>query len=63
MFYDYTSSDDDSFEDIDYVKASPPDSELVSIEEVEDDIIRAKLSNIYILIAKIESLNDNLVCV
>ncbi|GJV91559.1 hypothetical protein Tco_1539372 [Tanacetum coccineum] len=33
MFYDYTSSDDDSFEDIDYVEASPPDSELVSIEE------------------------------
>ncbi|GKA27253.1 hypothetical protein Tco_0713421 [Tanacetum coccineum] len=59
MFYDDTSSDDDSFEDIDYVEASPPDSELVSIEEVEDDIIRAKLSNIYLLIAKIESLNDN----
>ncbi|GKB30859.1 hypothetical protein Tco_0870260 [Tanacetum coccineum] len=31
MFYDDTSSDDDSFEDIDYVEASPPDSELVSI--------------------------------
>ncbi|GJV63833.1 hypothetical protein Tco_1474661 [Tanacetum coccineum] len=59
MFYDYTSSDDDSFEDIDYVEASPPDSELVSIEEVEDDILRAKLSNIYLLIAKIKSLNDN----
>ncbi|GJZ26440.1 hypothetical protein Tco_0570693 [Tanacetum coccineum] len=59
MFYDDTSSDDDSFEDIDYVEASPPDSELVSIEEVEDDIIRAKLSNTYLLIAKIESLNDN----
>ncbi|GKB62507.1 hypothetical protein Tco_0918693, partial [Tanacetum coccineum] len=59
MFYDDTSSDDDSFEDIDYVEASPPDSELVSIEEVEDDILRAKLSNIYLLIAKIESLNDN----
>ncbi|GJV05802.1 hypothetical protein Tco_1343458 [Tanacetum coccineum] len=55
MFYDDTSSDDDSFEDIDYVEASPPDSELVSIEEVEDDILRAKLSNIYLLIAKIES--------
>ncbi|GKA06912.1 hypothetical protein Tco_0686136 [Tanacetum coccineum] len=59
MFYDDTSSDDDSFEDTDYVEASPPDSELVSIEEVEDDILRAKLSNIYLLIAKIESLNDN----
>ncbi|GJT79102.1 hypothetical protein Tco_1045827 [Tanacetum coccineum] len=30
---DCTSSDDDSFENIDYVKASPPDSELVSLEE------------------------------
>nr|GEV43755.1 hypothetical protein [Tanacetum cinerariifolium] len=30
---DCTSSDDDSFEDIDYVKASPPDYELVSLEE------------------------------
>ncbi|GJY52644.1 hypothetical protein Tco_0443491 [Tanacetum coccineum] len=59
MFYDDTSSDDDSFEDMDYVEASPPDFELVSIEEVEDDILRAKLSNIYLLIAKIESLNDN----
>ncbi|GJU93156.1 hypothetical protein Tco_1317912, partial [Tanacetum coccineum] len=59
MFYDDTLSDDDSFEDIDYVEASPPNSELVSIEEVKDDIIHAKLSNIYLLIAKIESLNDN----
>ncbi|GJV09060.1 hypothetical protein Tco_1346716 [Tanacetum coccineum] len=56
---DYTSSDEDSFEDIDYVKASPPDSELVSLEEVTDDILREKLLNIYLLIAKIESLNDN----
>ncbi|GKF52110.1 hypothetical protein Tco_0148577, partial [Tanacetum coccineum] len=55
VFYDDTSSDDDSFEDIDYVEASPPDSELVSIEEVEDDTLRAKLSNIYLLIAKIKS--------
>ncbi|GKB06908.1 reverse transcriptase domain-containing protein [Tanacetum coccineum] len=59
MFYDDTSSNDDSFEDIDYVEASPPDSKLVSIKEVEDDILRAKLSNIYLFIAKIESLNDN----
>ncbi|GJX47147.1 hypothetical protein Tco_0272337 [Tanacetum coccineum] len=59
IFYDDTSSDDDSFEDIDYVEASPPDSKLISIEEVEDDILCAKLSNIYLLIAKIESLNDN----
>ncbi|GKD87941.1 hypothetical protein Tco_1359095, partial [Tanacetum coccineum] len=54
-----TSSDDDSFENIDYIEASPPDSELVSLEEVKDDILREKLLNIYLLIAKIESLNDN----
>ncbi|GJT18553.1 hypothetical protein Tco_0877259 [Tanacetum coccineum] len=56
---DCTSSDDDSFEDIDYVEASPPDSELVSLEEVKDDILHEKLLNINLLIAKIESLNDN----
>ncbi|GJT36813.1 hypothetical protein Tco_0936678 [Tanacetum coccineum] len=33
---DYTSSDDDYGEDIDYVEASPPDSELVSLDEVND---------------------------
>ncbi|GJZ37060.1 hypothetical protein Tco_0583251 [Tanacetum coccineum] len=48
---DGTSSDDDDFEDIEYVDASPPDSELVSLEE--------KLLNINRLIANIESLNDN----
>ncbi|GJX60371.1 hypothetical protein Tco_0291761 [Tanacetum coccineum] len=32
---DYSSSDDDSYEDIDYVDASPPDSELASLEVVE----------------------------
>ncbi|GKA85720.1 hypothetical protein Tco_0807374 [Tanacetum coccineum] len=56
---DCTSSDDDSFEDIDYVEASPPDSELISLEEVKDDILHEKLLNINLLIAKIESLNDN----
>ncbi|GJT53095.1 hypothetical protein Tco_0988149 [Tanacetum coccineum] len=56
---DCTSSDDDSFENIDYVEASPPDSELVSLEEVKDNILREKLLNINLLIAKIESLNDN----
>nr|GEY07063.1 hypothetical protein [Tanacetum cinerariifolium] len=39
--------------------ASCPDSELVSFEEVEDDILCEKLLNINLLIAKIESLNDN----
>ncbi|GKF58686.1 hypothetical protein Tco_0172223 [Tanacetum coccineum] len=54
-----TSSDDDDFEDIEYVDATPPNSELVSLEEVEDVILRDKLSNVYLLISKIEALNDN----
>ncbi|GKF31047.1 hypothetical protein Tco_0100845, partial [Tanacetum coccineum] len=58
-FNDCTSSDDDSFKDIDYVEALPPDSELVSLEEVKDDILHEKLLNINLLISKIESLNDN----
>nr|GEZ53333.1 hypothetical protein [Tanacetum cinerariifolium] len=58
LLYDDTSSEDDSFEDIDYVEASPPDSELVSLEEVKDEILSAKLLNIHLLIAKIESLNN-----
>ncbi|GJQ89735.1 hypothetical protein Tco_0000874 [Tanacetum coccineum] len=33
---DGTSSDDNDFEDIEYVDASPPDSELVSLKEVND---------------------------
>ncbi|GKA09520.1 hypothetical protein Tco_0688851 [Tanacetum coccineum] len=76
---DSTSSDDDSpyDEDIDYVDASPPDSELVSLEVVEivilevggidtdilltikDDILREKLLNVNLLIAKIKALKDN----
>nr|GEY58646.1 hypothetical protein [Tanacetum cinerariifolium] len=58
---DSTSSDNDYFciDDIDYVEASPPDSKLVSLKEVKDDILREKLLNIYLLIAKIDSLNDN----
>ncbi|GKA10365.1 hypothetical protein Tco_0689798, partial [Tanacetum coccineum] len=43
--------DDDSFEDIDYVEASPPDSELVSLEKEKDDILHEKLLNINLLIA------------
>ncbi|GJW41881.1 hypothetical protein Tco_0070680 [Tanacetum coccineum] len=69
---DSTSIDDDSFsiDDIDYVEASPPDSKLVSLEEVndfytedgeiKDDILREKLSKINLLIAKIEAINSNL---
>nr|GEU34166.1 hypothetical protein [Tanacetum cinerariifolium] len=59
LLYDDTSSEDDSFKDIDYVEASPPDYELVSLEEVKDEILRAKLLNIHIIIAKIKSLNNN----
>ncbi|GJW70570.1 hypothetical protein Tco_0127487 [Tanacetum coccineum] len=79
LYDDYASSDEDTFysEDIDYVEASPLDSELVSLEEVKnfdtkdgeidtdilltikDDILCEKLQNLNLLIAKIESLNDN----
>nr|GEX88256.1 hypothetical protein [Tanacetum cinerariifolium] len=59
LLYDDTSSEDDSFEDINYVEASPPNSELFSLEEVQDDILHAKLLNIHLFIAKIELLNNN----
>nr|GEY06838.1 hypothetical protein [Tanacetum cinerariifolium] len=58
-FYDNDDGDDDYFEDINYVEASPLDSELISLEEVQDDILSEKLFNINLLIAKFESLNDN----
>ncbi|GJW20322.1 hypothetical protein Tco_0030944 [Tanacetum coccineum] len=32
---DYSSSDDDSYENIDYVDASPPEAEIISLEVVE----------------------------
>nr|GEY51517.1 hypothetical protein [Tanacetum cinerariifolium] len=58
---DSTSIDDDYFsiDNIEYIEASPLDSELVSLEEVEDDNLYEKLLNINLLIAKTESLNDN----
>nr|GEZ02071.1 hypothetical protein [Tanacetum cinerariifolium] len=68
---DISSSDDDSLheENIEYVKASPHDSELVSleavkivipeVEEIEDDNLREKLLNVHLLIANIEALKDN----
>ncbi|GKB47789.1 hypothetical protein Tco_0898542, partial [Tanacetum coccineum] len=66
---DYSSTDDDSYEDIDYVDASPLDPELVSLDEVKDfhtedgeikdDILHEKLSKINLLIAKIEAINSN----
>nr|GEZ29500.1 hypothetical protein [Tanacetum cinerariifolium] len=74
---EFSSIDDDSFsiDNIDYVEASPPDSELVSSEVMEfvipkvggidddilltikDDILREKLLNVNLLIAKSEALN------
>nr|GEY09355.1 hypothetical protein [Tanacetum cinerariifolium] len=68
---DISSSDDDSLynENIEYVEASPHNSELVSLEvaeivipkeeEIEDDNLREKLLNINLLIAKIKELKDN----
>nr|GEW67539.1 hypothetical protein [Tanacetum cinerariifolium] len=76
---EFSSIDDDSFSivNIDYIEASPPDSELVSSEVMEivipevggidddilltvkDDILREKLLNVNLLIAKIEALNAN----
>nr|GFB07757.1 hypothetical protein [Tanacetum cinerariifolium] len=75
----FSSIDDDSFsiDNIDYVEASPSDSEFVSSELMEifipevggidddilltikDDILREKLLNVNLLIAKIEALNAN----
>nr|GEW14238.1 hypothetical protein [Tanacetum cinerariifolium] len=76
---EFSSTDEDSFsmDKIDYVEASPPDSELVSSKVMEivipevggidddilltikDDILREKLLNVNLLIAKIEALNAN----
>nr|GEZ52610.1 hypothetical protein [Tanacetum cinerariifolium] len=58
---DSTSIDDNYFsiDNIDYLEASPLDSELVSLEEVKEDSLREKLLNINLFIAKIKSFNDN----
>nr|GFB58828.1 hypothetical protein [Tanacetum cinerariifolium] len=68
---DISSSDDDSLykENIEYVEASPYDSEVVSLEvaeivipeeeEIEDDNLRKKLLNVHLLIANIEALKDD----
>nr|GEW97377.1 zinc finger, CCHC-type [Tanacetum cinerariifolium] len=76
---EFSLTDDDSFsiDKIDYVEASPLDSELVSSEVMEivipevggidndilltikDDILREKLLNVNLLIAKLEALNAN----
>nr|GFB87761.1 hypothetical protein [Tanacetum cinerariifolium] len=68
---DISSSDDDSLheENIEYVEASPHDSELVileaaeivipEVEEIEDDNLHEKLLNVHLLIANIKALKDN----
>ncbi|GKB25462.1 hypothetical protein Tco_0864863 [Tanacetum coccineum] len=64
---DGTSSDDDDFEDIEYVsleEVNDVDQEekefdLEDILQIQDVILREKLLNINRLIANIESLNDN----
>nr|GFC05548.1 hypothetical protein [Tanacetum cinerariifolium] len=68
---DISSSDDDSLheENIEYVEASPYDSELVSleaaeivipeVEEIKDDNLHEKLLNVHLLIANSEALKDN----
>ncbi|GKB50845.1 hypothetical protein Tco_0901598 [Tanacetum coccineum] len=69
---DDTSSDDDSFENIEYVDATPSYSELVNdvdqeekefdledIFQIQDVILREKLLNVHRLISNIESLKVN----
>nr|GEV60102.1 hypothetical protein [Tanacetum cinerariifolium] len=68
---DEVINDDDSLynENIEYVKAPPHDSELVSLEvadiviledeEIEDDNLHEKLLNVYLLIANIKAFKDN----
>ncbi|GKA95995.1 hypothetical protein Tco_0818090, partial [Tanacetum coccineum] len=51
---DYSSSDDDSYEDIEYVDASPPDAEIVNSKVVE--IVIPKVGGID---TDIEALKDN----
>nr|GEZ07726.1 hypothetical protein [Tanacetum cinerariifolium] len=67
----WMNSDDDSLynENIEYVEASPHDSELINLEvaeivipkdeEIEDDNLHEKLLNVHLLIANIEALKDN----
>nr|GEY44088.1 hypothetical protein [Tanacetum cinerariifolium] len=71
---DDISSDENDFEDIEYVKALLPDPEIVSLEEendvhqeeeeldleeIQDVVLREKLLSINRLISNIKSLNDN----
>ncbi|GKD21453.1 hypothetical protein Tco_1223156, partial [Tanacetum coccineum] len=63
LYDDYASSDDDTFysEDIDYVEASPPNSELVSLEEVKNFVTEDGEINTDILLKiKDDILHDKL---
>ncbi|GKB67937.1 hypothetical protein Tco_0929349 [Tanacetum coccineum] len=63
----YTSSDDDNFEDIEYVsleevndvEQEEKEFDLEDILQIQDIILREKLLNVHRLISKIESLKDN----
>ncbi|GKC96795.1 hypothetical protein Tco_1162237, partial [Tanacetum coccineum] len=58
---DGTSSDDDDFEDIEYVSLEEVNDEidLEDILQIQDVILCEKLLNVHCLIANIEALNDN----
>nr|GFC58709.1 hypothetical protein [Tanacetum cinerariifolium] len=68
---DYSSSDDDSlyYKNIEYVEASPHDSEFVNLEvkkivipedkDIKDDNLREKMLKVDLLIAEIEAFKDN----
>ncbi|GKF23376.1 hypothetical protein Tco_0075698, partial [Tanacetum coccineum] len=61
---DDTSSDDDDFEDIEYISLEEVEQEekkfdLEDIFQVQDVILREKLLNVHRLISNIESLKDN----
>ncbi|GJW98507.1 hypothetical protein Tco_0180315 [Tanacetum coccineum] len=60
---DDTSSDDDDFEDIEYVSLEEVNDEkefdLEDIFQIQDVILREKLLNVHRLISNIESLKDN----
>ncbi|GJR35212.1 hypothetical protein Tco_1210896 [Tanacetum coccineum] len=61
---DDTSSDDDDFEDIEYISLEEVEQEekefdLEDVFQVQDVILREKLLNVHRLISNIESLKDN----
>nr|GFB17528.1 hypothetical protein [Tanacetum cinerariifolium] len=68
QFKDFSESNDEfssiddysfSFDKIDYVEASPPDSDDDILLTIKDDILRENLLNVNYLFAKLEASNDN----